>query len=59
MQPLSSEEYQKRGNHCRRLAEQAPDPSQRELLMATAQRWYDLAEQASLGECTLPCARRH
>ena len=45
---------EKRAAHCQRLAEQAETPQSRKILMATAQRWRDLAEEAALEEQTLP-----
>ena len=51
---LSSQECLRRAEHCQRLAEQAETPYTRKILMATAQRWRDLAEEASLEEQTLP-----
>lgn len=51
---LSSEECRKRAAHCQRLGEQAETPQSRKILMETAQRWRDLAEEAALEEQTLP-----
>ena len=54
MTVLTALEYLRRADHCQRLAEQARTPEARKTLIATAQRWRDLAEEAQEEQHFLP-----
>jgi len=51
---LTALEYLRRAEHCQRLAEQAQNAEARKVLMATAQRWRDLAEETAQERRFLP-----